>query len=121
MVAQRSPTEYEQRVYRACSLVPSGRVTTYGTLSELLHSAPRAVGQALKRNPFAPDVPCHRVITSTHEIGGFQGSWGASEDKVQIKRAILGKEGPQFNDAGKLISKPSVVMGLSDFKDVGSL
>lgn len=115
MSAHRAPTPFEQSVYEACRLIPSGRVTTYGVLAKLLHSAPRAVGQALKRNPFAPGVPCHRVITTSLNIGGFQGSWGATEAKVQTKTAMLGEEGLQFDDRGKLTSDPSAVMGVSEF------
>lgn len=71
----RLPTPFEQRLYAACKAIPRGKVATYGQLAALLNSAPRAVGQALRRNPFAPIVPCHRVITSSLELGGFSGSW----------------------------------------------
>lgn len=73
----RKPTPYEQRVYRLCSAIPKGKVTTYGELAKALDppSAARAVGQAMRRNPFAPQVPCHRVVAATLEIGGFTGSW----------------------------------------------
>lgn len=72
---RRPPTAFEQRLYAACKAIPRGKVATYGQLATLLNSAPRAVGQALRRNPFAPLVPCHRVITSSLELGGFDGSW----------------------------------------------
>lgn len=71
----RPPTPFEHRLYAACKAIPRGKVATYGQLAALLNSAPRAVGQALRRNPFAPVVPCHRVITSSLELGGFDGSW----------------------------------------------
>mmetsp|Transcript_7876 Transcript_7876/g.16102 ORF Transcript_7876/g.16102 Transcript_7876/m.16102 type:complete len:86 (+) Transcript_7876:104-361(+) len=41
------------------------KVSTYGTLAKELGSSARAVGQALRRNPFAPGVPCHRVVAAT--------------------------------------------------------
>ena len=62
-------------VAQVCSAIPKGKVSTYGALSQVLKSSPRAVGQALRRNPYAPQVPCHRVVASTLELGGFSGSW----------------------------------------------
>lgn len=50
-------SSFQARVYAMTQDIPVGHVTTYGALAELLHSSPRAVGQALRRNPFAPTVP----------------------------------------------------------------
>lgn len=58
-----------------CKAIPPGKVTTYGAMASALHSSARAVGQAMRRNPFAPRVPCHRVIAVNLELGGFSGSW----------------------------------------------
>lgn len=104
-----STTQFQNRVYDACSCIPRGKVSTYGVLASALRSSPRAVGQALKRNPFAPKVPCHRVITSSLELGGFGGSWGIDTKKVQRKKAILGSEGVAFDDQGRLVSKASLM------------
>jgi methylated-DNA-[protein]-cysteine S-methyltransferase len=72
MDAVRKPTAFEMKVYNACSLVPKGRVTTYGAIARKLKSkAYRAVGSALNKNPYAPKVPCHRVVSSDGGIGGF--------------------------------------------------
>ena len=60
---------------QVCSAIPKGKVSTYGALSLLLKSSPRAVGQALRRNPYAPQVPCHRVVAASLELGGFSGAW----------------------------------------------
>jgi O-6-methylguanine DNA methyltransferase len=51
-----------KRVYALLSQIPPGRVSTYAALGKALNSSPRAVGGALRRNPFAPKVPCHRII-----------------------------------------------------------
>ncbi|KAG2445481.1 hypothetical protein HXX76_000097 [Chlamydomonas incerta] len=64
----------------------------------VLESAPRAVGQALRRNPFCPVVPCHRVVAADLNIGGFSGGWGISDPKVQRKRRLLEEEGVGFQD-----------------------
>jgi O-6-methylguanine DNA methyltransferase len=55
-------TEFQARVYELLSQIPEGRVSTYAEMSKALQSSPRAVGGACRRNPFAPQVPCHRVI-----------------------------------------------------------
>lgn len=57
--------------------VPAGKVITYAGLAKLINhpKAYRAVGSAMNKNPFAPKVPCHRVVKSNGELGGFtQGS-----------------------------------------------
>ncbi|WIA23191.1 hypothetical protein OEZ86_010081 [Tetradesmus obliquus] len=71
----RPPTAYEQRVYEMCKAIPKGKVSTYGDMAKALSSSARAVGQAMRRNPFAPVVPCHRVVASSLDLGGFSGSW----------------------------------------------
>ncbi|KAJ7574316.1 hypothetical protein C8J56DRAFT_979369 [Mycena floridula] len=63
------------------------------------------VGGALRINPFAPYVPCHRVIASNLYIGGFLGEWGKEgKTKTQVPRKLklLESEGVQFSDAGFL-------------------
>ncbi|CCI46716.1 unnamed protein product [Albugo candida] len=76
--------------------IPKGKVATYGKIARLLHSSPRSVGQALKRNPFAPEIPCHRVIASDGKIGGFQGSIDVTSASVSQKRRLLISEGVVF-------------------------
>jgi O-6-methylguanine DNA methyltransferase len=51
-----------QRVYALLRQIPSGRVTTYAAIAKALHTAPRAIGGALRVNPYAPQTPCHRVV-----------------------------------------------------------
>ena len=93
-------TEFQQRVYAALCKVPRGRVTTYKILGEYLGCrCYRAIGQALRRNPFAPRVPCHRVIASDLSIGGFAGARDGPE--IARKRELLRKEGVSFRQ-GKL-------------------
>jgi methylated-DNA-[protein]-cysteine S-methyltransferase len=58
-------TKYQERVYTALQQIPEGRITSYAALSKALKSSPRAVGGALRVNPFAPEIPCHRCIAST--------------------------------------------------------
>ena len=93
-------TPFQERVYRAVSRVPRGRVTTYARLAEATGCrSPRAIGQALKRNPFAPQVPCHRVIASDLSPGGYAGQ--CCGPKLAQKLALLDEEGVHFR-AGRL-------------------
>lgn len=65
---------FSEKVWALTTRIPVGRVTTYGRIAERLGShAARAVGQALHRNPYAPDVPCHRVVGSDGHLTGFAG------------------------------------------------
>lgn len=75
----------------AITAVPKGKVTTYGAIAQALKTAPRAVGQALKMNPFAPEVPCHRVVATSGNIGGFHGN--TSGHQIDRKNNILKGEG----------------------------
>ena len=86
----REPTHFELSVYKITSKIPKGKTTTYGQIAKKLKTSPRAVGQALKRNPFAPRVPCHRVIMSDGGLGGFSGN---IKKNIEIKRRLLIKEG----------------------------
>jgi len=86
-------------------------------MAKALGSHARAVGQGLRRNPFAPRVPCHRVIASTLELGGFNGSWGVHCLTVKKKQALLEKEGVAFTSSGKLI-KHSAVMDADELRDL---
>lgn len=86
----RNITEFQRRVYLALLQVPKGQTITYAELGRRIGCrSAQAIGQALKRNPFAPLVPCHRVIRTDGSIGGFYGhTEGAMIDKkVQLLRS----------------------------------
>jgi len=109
----RPPTAFETRVYAACSAVPAGRVTTYGAIAVVLSSSARAVGGALSRNPFAPVVPCHRVIAAGARLGGFSGTAGDTPETRQ-KVAFLSSEGVRFDGVGGVCVGAGVVMGADE-------
>ena len=95
------PSEFDMRVYQAVSKIPLGMVTTYKLLAAAINCRSfQAVGQALRRNPFAPDVPCHRVIKSDLSLGGFMGKRGGAA--ILKKITLLQQEGVNFKD-GQLL------------------
>ena len=88
----RTPTPFQQRVYDETRKIPRGTVITYGELARRIGcKSARAVGQALRRNPFAPEVPCHRVIAADGTLGGFCGAKGG--ELLEKKRRLLEGEG----------------------------
>ncbi len=83
-------TELARRTYQLLKTVPRGRVTTYKAVADALGTrAYRAIGQFMKNNPYAPSVPCHRVVASDGTIGGFNGRirGSAITKKIRMLRA----------------------------------
>ncbi len=78
---------FAQRVWALTALIPQGKVTTYREIARALNcTAYRAVGMALNRNPYAPQVPCHRVVGSDGSLTGFAGG-------LEKKARMLCEEG----------------------------
>ncbi len=82
-------TPFQQTVYDLVRKIPKGKITTYKEIGKALGkdgNIYRAIGQALNKNPFAPEVPCHRVVASNGSLGGFaQG--------CEAKKKLLEEEG----------------------------
>ena len=78
---------FNQKVWAMTARIPHGKLTTYGEIAKALGSkGSRAVGAALNKNPYAPGVPCHRVVGSTGALTGFAGG-------LEKKRQLLACEG----------------------------
>ena len=78
---------FNEKVWALTARIPAGKVVTYGDIArELGTKAYRAVGNALNRNPYAPAVPCHRVVGADGGLTGFASGVGR-------KRQMLLKEG----------------------------
>jgi methylated-DNA-[protein]-cysteine S-methyltransferase len=78
---------FADKVYSLTKKIPKGKVSTYKLIAMKLRTkAYRAVGTALNKNPYAPVVPCHRVVNSDGRVGGF-----AKGTNKKIK--LLKKEG----------------------------
>ena len=95
-------TPFRQRVYDEARKIPRGTVITYGELARRIGcGSPRAVGQALRVNPFAPEVPCHRVVAADGSLTGFYGERDAKA--INEKRCLLESEGVAFDRNGRVV------------------
>jgi methylated-DNA-[protein]-cysteine S-methyltransferase len=94
---------FHQRVYEIARAIPPGRTLTYGEVAAQLGDpgAARAVGQALGHNPFAPVVPCHRVLAAGTRSGGFSAEGGVATKlkMLEIEKAQLGATPGLFDAA----------------------
>lgn len=85
-----SLTRFQKKVLLEVIKIPRGETRSYAQIALKAGSpkAHRAAGSALAKNPFAPDVPCHRVISSSGSLGGYSGRGG-----IKKKKELLKKEG----------------------------
>ena len=83
-------TTFQIKVWNAIAKIPKGKVRTYKQLAKLIGKpkAARAVANACGQNPHPITIPCHRVIRSNGEVGGYSGKGG-----TQQKKELLKKEG----------------------------
>ncbi len=79
-------TEFQKKTYFALFNIPFGKTVTYKELAILIGnpSAARAIGNAMKKNPFPIIIPCHRVLAKNH-IGGFSSG-------INLKKKLIEKE-----------------------------
>ena len=88
---------FNEKCYSLLKKVPEGKITTYKEIANALNTkAYQVVGSAMKNNPYAPEVPCHRVVKSNGSIGGFGGQ--TKGKKIQEKISLLKEEGIEFED-----------------------
>jgi len=111
---------YTRKVLEVTSLVPVGYVASYGSVANAAGGSPRAVGNVMARNPFAPVVPCHRVVSADFTLGGYGGGLDA---KLEIlTREKRGYKSPQEIPVGSkklqvfpvefILEKRKIVTGL---------
>ena len=83
-------TEFQLKVWAYLMKIPRGSVKTYSQVAKDIGKplAARAVANAVGKNPYAPKIPCHRVIRSDGSLGGYSGKGG-----IKTKRFLLKKEG----------------------------
>lgn len=94
LIDQSSWSDFQRKVYLALSLIPHGETRTYAWVAKRVSSSfenmvsPRAVGQALRKNPLPILIPCHRVV-SANALGGFMGSVDPDLPELQLKRWLI--------------------------------
>lgn len=78
---------FSRKVLQACREIPYGQTSTYGKLAKRIGQpgAARAVGQALGRNPIPLIIPCHRVLRSDGELGGFSSQAGPRQKAEMLR------------------------------------
>ncbi len=84
-------------IYKKLLQVPRGKITTYGELSKAvgLKNGHRVVGRIMNKNPYPVIIPCHRVVNSNGQIGGY--AYGQD-----VKTNMLYKEGIEIQN-GKIL------------------
>jgi methylated-DNA-[protein]-cysteine S-methyltransferase len=80
---------YQARVCAVLEKIPTGKVTTYGLISNHIGSGPRAVGGAVGSNPWSIFVPCHRVVPGSLAIGNYSICGTLGENGSTTKRRLL--------------------------------
>ena len=83
-------TKFQLKVWAYLSKIPRSSIKTYSQVAKAIGTplATRAVANAIGKNPYAPKIPCHRVIRSDGSLGGYSGKGG-----IKTKRFLLKKEG----------------------------
>ena len=83
-------TKFQLKVWAYLRKIRPGSVKTYSQVAKAIGKpqAARAVANAIGKNPYAPKIPCHRVIRSDGTLGGYSGKGG-----LKTKRFLLKKEG----------------------------
>jgi methylated-DNA-[protein]-cysteine S-methyltransferase len=89
-LAKEHLPKYTRKVIETVCKVPPGYATTYGEVAKAVGGGPRAVGQIMASNPFAPICPCHRVVRSDFTLGGYGGG-------LDVKLAFLKRERRGYN------------------------
>ena len=94
-------TKFQKMVWNSIATIPEGKVMTYQELAmKIGHPKSfRAVASACGKNPYVPEIPCHRVVRKDGELGGY-----SAEGGIKRKKYMLEKEGHKFNK-DKLILK----------------
>jgi methylated-DNA-[protein]-cysteine S-methyltransferase len=95
-IALPGATDWDRLVLGGVRQLAWGEAIGYGRLAERIgrRGAARAVGGAVGRNPIGLLIPCHRVIAGDGTLGGYGGGWfGEHEALLEIKLALLGREG----------------------------
>lgn len=91
-------TDFQLRCWNALLKIPYGETRSYAYQARAVGSPRgfRAVGMANHDNPIAIIVPCHRVITSDHQLGGYGGGLSVKEKLLELEGAVWRKPHPEL-------------------------
>ena len=81
-------TKFQKKVWNYLKTIRKGTVKSYKQVAIAINrpKSARAVANAIGKNPFAPKIPCHRVIRSDGSLGGYSGKGGLKTKKLLLKR-----------------------------------
>ena len=81
-------TKFQKKVWNYLKTIRKGTVKSYKQVAIAINApkSARAVANAVGKNPFAPKIPCHRVIRSDGSLGGYSGKGGLKTKKLLLKR-----------------------------------
>ncbi|MBL4802898.1 MAG: methylated-DNA--[protein]-cysteine S-methyltransferase [Emcibacter sp.] len=84
-------TDFQKRVWLEMSKIYYGKTKTYGDISEILHSHPRAIGTACGLNPIPIIIPCHRIMGQSGKLTGYSGGEGIETRKflLELEKATV--------------------------------
>lgn len=85
-LAMKRLPSYTQRVLKIVSRVPLGYVASYGEIARVAGGSARAVGGVMASNPFAPIVPCHRIVGSDFALRGYAGGLDVKEKFLEREK-----------------------------------
>lgn len=106
VLAKEHLSDYTRRVIEVTALIPVGYVASYGGVSKAAGGGPRAVGNVMASNPFAPIVPCHRVVASDFTLGGYGGGLGLKLQMLKRERRGYASESAISVGSRKLVVFP---------------
>jgi O-6-methylguanine DNA methyltransferase len=102
-IAMEHLSKYSQKVLKCVWQIPVGYLTSYGAVAKVCGGSPRAVGRVMATNPFAPLIPCHRVVQADFSIGGYGGG-------KEMKREILEREDRGYMKPKEMMTEAGVLL-----------
>ena len=111
----RKTTLFQRKVWLYLKKIPRGKVKTYSDVAKAIGKplAVRAVANAIAKNPYAPRIPCHRVIRSDGSLGGYSGKGGVKTKKLLLKKG--GSNDLELLFDGRFVRLPKIRSLFSGF------
>ena len=83
-------TKFQLKVWKYLKKIPKGQIRTYSDVAKAINKpkSVRAVANAIGKNPYAPKIPCHRVIRSDGKLGGYSAPGGTAAKRRLLKEEL---------------------------------